>query len=49
MWHGMGVTRKEPGNKEGKQNSRALTVPWTEAGKSCIILSKTSLPKGDIV
>lgn len=49
MGHGMGVTRKELGNKEGKQNSRALTVPWTEAGKSYIILWKTSLPKGGIV
>lgn len=42
---GVGVTRKELGNKEGKQKSRALTVTWTEAGKSYIILSKTSLPK----
>jgi len=45
MERGVGVTRKELGNKEGKQKSRALTVPWTGAGKSSIILLKTSLPK----
>lgn len=45
MEHGVGVTRKELGNKGGKQKSRALTVTWTEAGKSYIILSKTSLPE----
>ena len=45
MKHGVWVTRKELRNKEGKQKSRALTVTWTEAGKSYIILSKTSLPK----
>lgn len=45
MEHGVGVTRKELGNKGGKQKSRALTVTWTEAGKSYIILLKTGLPK----
>lgn len=45
MEHGVGVTRKELGNKEGKQKSRTLTVPWTEAGKSYIIFSKTGLRK----
>lgn len=42
---GVGATRKEPGNKEGKQKSRALTVTWTQAGKSYIILLKTRHPK----
>lgn len=42
---GLGVPRKELGNKEGKQKPRALTVPWTGAGKSSIIPWKTGLPK----
>lgn len=40
-----GAPRKELGNKEGKQKSRALTAPWTEVGKSYVTLLKTSLPK----
>lgn len=41
----VGAARKELGNKEGKQNSSTLTVPWTKPGKSYIILLKSSLPK----
>lgn len=42
---GLRVPRKELGNKEGKQKCRAVTEPWTGAGKSSIILGKIGLPK----
>lgn len=41
-WH---FQEKSSENKEGKQKGRAVTVPWTGAGKSSIILWKIGLPK----